>query len=169
MLIHNFTMSGSSWVPAHFWISRRAMFVAAAFAVRTVAGDGVVGVDDGEDAGADADLIGFPRARAPDPAASPGKFDGSGLPARLKGEEICIGARIFAVVDTYDAITSDRPYRKSSSYDHRRRRDPEVRRHPARPRHREIVDEHSTVGVGPDPPRGGDAAGRAGRGGGTLA
>jgi response regulator RpfG family c-di-GMP phosphodiesterase len=45
------------------------------------------------------------------------KFNGTGYPARLKGEEICIGARIFAVVDTYDAITSDRPYRKSSSYD----------------------------------------------------
>ncbi len=45
------------------------------------------------------------------------KWNGTGYPARLKGEEICIGARIFAVVDTYDAITSDRPYRKSSSYD----------------------------------------------------
>ena len=45
------------------------------------------------------------------------KWNGTGYPARLKGEEICIGARIFAVVDTYDAITSDRPYRKSSSYE----------------------------------------------------
>jgi response regulator RpfG family c-di-GMP phosphodiesterase len=45
------------------------------------------------------------------------KFNGTGYPAKLKGEEICIGARIFAVVDTYDAITSDRPYRKSSSYE----------------------------------------------------
>ena len=45
------------------------------------------------------------------------KFNGGGYPAGLKGEEICIGARIFAVVDTYDAITSDRPYRKSSSYE----------------------------------------------------
>jgi response regulator RpfG family c-di-GMP phosphodiesterase len=44
------------------------------------------------------------------------KFNGSGYPAGLKGEEICIGARIFAVVDTYDAITSDRPYRKRSTY-----------------------------------------------------
>ena len=45
------------------------------------------------------------------------KWNGTGYPARLKGEEICIGARIFAVVDTYDAITSDRPYRKSSTYE----------------------------------------------------
>ena len=45
------------------------------------------------------------------------KFNGGGYPAGLKGEEICIGARIFAVVDTYDAITSDRPYRKRSTYE----------------------------------------------------
>ena len=32
------------------------------------------------------------------------KFNGTGYPARLKGEEICIGARIFAVVDTYDTM-----------------------------------------------------------------
>jgi response regulator RpfG family c-di-GMP phosphodiesterase len=49
------------------------------------------------------------------------KFDGTGYPAGLKGEEICIGARIFAVVDTFDAITSDRPYRKCSTYDTARR------------------------------------------------
>jgi len=49
------------------------------------------------------------------------KFDGTGYPAGLRGEEICIGARIFAVVDTYDAITSDRPYRKCSTYETARR------------------------------------------------
>jgi putative nucleotidyltransferase with HDIG domain len=38
-------------------------------------------------------------------------WDGSGYPAGLKGQEIPLGARILAVVDCYDALTSDRPYR----------------------------------------------------------
>ncbi len=45
------------------------------------------------------------------------KFDGSGYPGGLSGENICLGARVFAVVDTYDAITSNRPYRKARSYE----------------------------------------------------
>jgi putative nucleotidyltransferase with HDIG domain len=43
-------------------------------------------------------------------------YDGSGYPRGLKGEEIPLGARIFAVADTLDAITSDRPYRKATSF-----------------------------------------------------
>src|SRR5438128_2567569 len=39
------------------------------------------------------------------------KYDGTGYPRGLKGEQIPLGARIFAVADTLDAITSDRPYR----------------------------------------------------------
>lgn len=39
------------------------------------------------------------------------KFDGTGYPRGLKGEEIPLGARIFSVADTLDAMTSDRPYR----------------------------------------------------------
>src|ERR1700741_4544645 len=39
------------------------------------------------------------------------KYDGSGYPRGLKGDQIPLGARIFAVADTLDAITSDRPYR----------------------------------------------------------
>lgn len=43
------------------------------------------------------------------------KWDGSGYPRGLKGREIPLSARIFAVVDVYDALTSDRPYRKAWS------------------------------------------------------
>src|SRR5690348_17546145 len=39
------------------------------------------------------------------------RYDGSGYPRGLVGDEIPIGARLFAVADTLDAITSDRPYR----------------------------------------------------------
>jgi putative nucleotidyltransferase with HDIG domain len=44
------------------------------------------------------------------------KFDGSGYPKGLRGEEIPIGARIFAVVDVFDALTTDRPYKTALSY-----------------------------------------------------
>ncbi len=40
------------------------------------------------------------------------KWDGTGYPRGLKGEEIPLAARIFAVVDVWDAVTSDRPYRR---------------------------------------------------------
>lgn len=43
------------------------------------------------------------------------KWDGSGYPRGLKGEQIPLAARIFAVVDVWDALTSDRPYRKAWS------------------------------------------------------
>jgi putative nucleotidyltransferase with HDIG domain len=45
------------------------------------------------------------------------RYDGAGYPRRLKGKEILLGARIFAVADTLDAITSDRPYRRASSFE----------------------------------------------------
>jgi HD-GYP domain-containing protein (c-di-GMP phosphodiesterase class II) len=45
------------------------------------------------------------------------RFDGSGYPRGLRGEEIPLGARIFAVVDTLDAMTSDRPYRRALTYE----------------------------------------------------
>jgi PAS domain S-box-containing protein/putative nucleotidyltransferase with HDIG domain len=41
------------------------------------------------------------------------KWDGSGYPRSLKGEMIPLSARIFAVVDVWDALSSDRPYRKA--------------------------------------------------------
>lgn len=39
------------------------------------------------------------------------RWDGDGYPNRLKGDQIPIGARLFAVADAYDAMTNDRPYR----------------------------------------------------------
>lgn len=45
------------------------------------------------------------------------RWDGKGYPHGLQGESIYLGARIFAVIDTYDAITSDRPYRKARGHD----------------------------------------------------
>jgi HD-GYP domain-containing protein (c-di-GMP phosphodiesterase class II) len=39
------------------------------------------------------------------------RFDGTGYPSGLKGEEIPFGARILTTVDCYDALTSSRPYR----------------------------------------------------------
>jgi len=45
------------------------------------------------------------------------RFDGSGYPRRLAGAAIPLWARLFAVIDTLDAMTSDRPYRKALSYD----------------------------------------------------
>jgi putative two-component system response regulator len=43
------------------------------------------------------------------------KWDGTGYPQGLKGEEIPLSARIFAVADVWDALTSDRPYRSAWS------------------------------------------------------
>jgi len=45
------------------------------------------------------------------------RWDGSGYPRGLKGEEIPLAARIFSVVDVYDSLTSDRPYRSAWSND----------------------------------------------------
>ena len=44
------------------------------------------------------------------------RFDGAGYPSKLVGHDIPLSARIFAVADTYDAMTSDRPYRKALSH-----------------------------------------------------
>ena len=41
------------------------------------------------------------------------RYDGKGYPSGLQGNEIPLGARIFAVVDTLDAMTSNRPYRRA--------------------------------------------------------
>ena len=45
------------------------------------------------------------------------RYDGKGYPAGISGDDIPIVARIIAVVDTFDAMTTDRPYRKALSED----------------------------------------------------
>lgn len=45
------------------------------------------------------------------------RYDGTGYPQNLQGEQIPLGARLFMVIDTLDAITSDRPYRKGNSFE----------------------------------------------------
>ena len=54
------------------------------------------------------------------------RYDGSGYPRGLRGDQIPLGARIFAVADTFDAMTSDRPYRAAQSISSGRR---EIERH----------------------------------------
>lgn len=46
------------------------------------------------------------------------RWDGKGYPDGLAGEAIPLPARIFSVCDTFDAMTSDRPYRRALSFDH---------------------------------------------------
>ncbi len=48
------------------------------------------------------------------------KWDGSGYPRGLRGDQIPLAARIFAVADVWDALRSDRPYRQAWSRDHAR-------------------------------------------------
>jgi HD-GYP domain-containing protein (c-di-GMP phosphodiesterase class II) len=45
------------------------------------------------------------------------KWDGTGYPRGLKGEEIALGARLFMIADTFDALLSDRPYRQGRPYE----------------------------------------------------
>ncbi|HXQ32642.1 MAG TPA: HD domain-containing phosphohydrolase, partial [Anaerolineales bacterium] len=57
--------------------------------------------------------IAFLRSALDIPSCHHEKWDGTGYPRGLKGEDIPLAARIFAVVDVYDALTSDRPYRQA--------------------------------------------------------
>jgi HD-GYP domain-containing protein (c-di-GMP phosphodiesterase class II) len=45
------------------------------------------------------------------------KWDGTGYPRGIAGEDIPVGARIFSVVDAFDAMTFDRPYSKAIPFD----------------------------------------------------
>lgn len=57
--------------------------------------------------------ISFLRPALHIPLSHHEKWDGSGYPYGINGEQIPLAARIFAVVDVWDALTSDRPYRKA--------------------------------------------------------
>lgn len=60
--------------------------------------------------------IGFLRGAADIVLSHHERFDGTGYPRGLKGEEISLGARIFSMVDTVDAILYDRPYHRASAF-----------------------------------------------------
>jgi putative nucleotidyltransferase with HDIG domain len=65
------------------------------------------------DIGADIlSLVDFPYPVVPIVRCHHENWDGTGYPRGVKGEDIPIGARILSVVDCYDALTSDRPYRR---------------------------------------------------------
>jgi diguanylate cyclase (GGDEF)-like protein len=55
----------------------------------------------------------FPYPVAPIIRSHHERWDGNGYPAGLKGEEIPLGARVLSVVDSYEALTSDRPYHRA--------------------------------------------------------
>ncbi len=59
--------------------------------------------------------IPYLRPAPPIPYCHHEKWDGTGYPRGLKGDQIPLAARIFAVVDVWDALRSDRPYRGSWS------------------------------------------------------
>ena len=46
------------------------------------------------------------------------KYDGTGYPLGIKGEDIPLECRILSLVDAFDAMTNDRPYRKALSFEH---------------------------------------------------
>ena len=73
------------------------------------------------------------------------RFDGSGYPRGLKGDQIPLGARIFAVADTFDAMTSDRPYRAAQSISSGRR---EVERQSGKQFDPEIVKVFQSISEG---------------------
>ena len=68
------------------------------------------------DVGADIlSLVEFPYPVVPIVRCHHESWDGSGYPRGVSGEDIPIGARILSVVDCFDALTSDRPYRSAMS------------------------------------------------------
>jgi HD-GYP domain-containing protein (c-di-GMP phosphodiesterase class II) len=60
--------------------------------------------------------IDFLRPAAEIVLAHQERYDGGGYPRKLQAGQIPLGARIFMIADTLDAMTSDRPYRKAASF-----------------------------------------------------
>src|SRR6202140_4494006 len=69
-------------------------------------------------------------------------FDGSGYPRGLKGDQIPLGARIFPIADSLDAMISDRPYRKALPMGHARE---EIRRCSGTQFDPKVVEVFSTI------------------------
>ena len=65
-------------------------------------------------------LVGFPFPVVPIVRCHHENWDGSGYPNRIAGEAIPIGARILSVVDCFDALTSERPYKQAWSLEEAR-------------------------------------------------
>ena len=61
------------------------------------------------------------------------RWDGTGYPDGLMGEQIPLAARVFAIADTLDALTTDRPYRRAVGFAEARSGHPRGRRDPVRP------------------------------------
>jgi diguanylate cyclase (GGDEF)-like protein/putative nucleotidyltransferase with HDIG domain len=62
----------------------------------------------------------FPYPVAPFIHSHHERWDGSGYPDGLRGEQIPLGARVLAIVDYFDALTTDRPYHRAMSFDEAR-------------------------------------------------
>ena len=71
------------------------------------------------------------------------RWDGTGYPDGLAGEEIPLAARVFSVADTLDALTTDRPYRPASDWNDAREEIRRVQRHAVRPGRRRRVRRRS--------------------------
>jgi len=72
------------------------------------------------------------------------RWDGSGYPRGLKGEEIPLGARIFPLADVFDAMTTTRPYREALSVDEARR---ELERGSGTQFNPDAVEAFSSIGI----------------------